>query len=225
METSHEAVVTVGKPAIPFLSISSECRLTAPQRGEVDERREEGSPQGGAKEADRKEEGTEEETDFNASHDEEYTIVNRERIDERGRLQTPRSQRGSSRGSASRGDESARAHRGTRHLGVPGRTGTAGRSDVYENNSLISEEIHHNDAYGAMAYEVPLRKKDKLFVVNMKRFILSSLGAPGIPKVSKYTQIACGKKLAGEDISKLAFFPLQVALEHCSTSSYLSGGL
>ena len=37
-------------------------------------------------------------------------------------------------------------------------------------------------------------KKDKLFVVNIERFILSSMGVPGIPQVSRCTQIACSKK-------------------------------
>ena len=83
-------------------------------------------------------------------------------------------------------------------------------SDVYDNASPI---CHNSPAYGALdqgaldqpppdqpppaEYERPLKarqKRDKLFVVNMKRFILFSLGTPGIPKASKCTKTTCSKK-------------------------------
>ncbi len=112
---------------------------------------------------------------------------------------------------------------GRRHQ-KPRNSNTMRTEDNYENNSLISAEIQQNQAYAGHAtddyrdspssdannYEIPqlVPKKDKIFIVNAKRFIMSSLGVPGIPNVSKCTQTTISKNLATMLVKLTSILPL-----------------
>lgn len=109
--------------------------------------------------------------------------------------------------------KSARRQKHGRRSRTKSRTATVGTTTsdhVYElaNSHASSEpEIQSNFSYGAMnyqagnrrssaaaEYEIP-RSGNKLFAINMKRYILSTLGVPNIPGVSSQTQTMSSKHI------------------------------
>ena len=147
-----------------------------------------------------------------------------------------------------RGQRPSSNERRRQPLPLPSNASTIRTNAYYENSSLVQQ----NPAYGAGDYrQFPLTHvdiaeasqsqepdgaqeyiepqslvpKDKVFVVNMKRFILSSLGVPGIPGVSRCTQTTCSKAwLCDGDTYYFLLHYVQVYLEFHFTWFCSRGG-